>query len=89
MVLPRQEDVRLLYTSTDQPERIRLIKQYAIRYIIVGNLERSRFSDSDEDGHTRLLLQENLLQELGTIVFHHHDLYIIEIDPLITASAVP
>ncbi len=68
-VAPRQEDVRLMYTTTDPLLRTELLKKYQVAYIIVGDLERDKYSG----------LQEEALIGLGTVVFHNESLVIIEL----------
>ena len=80
IVQPRQEDVRLLYTTTDQTIRTQLIKKYQIRYIVLGSLERTRFSITDNLGAAIPQIQDDLLQELGTVVFAQNTIKIIAID---------
>ena len=77
-VLPRQMDIETLYTTTDQSIRLELIKKYEITYLIVGDMERARFR-SDEDENSPSLVQEDLLKELGPIVFQEGSLYIIQV----------
>lgn len=78
VVLPRQDDVRTLYTTTDRVRRQELIETYQIRYIIVGNLERQRFAADSADA-AGPDLQEDQLKALGDIVFSQDDLYVIEV----------
>jgi uncharacterized membrane protein len=44
----RQEDLARLYETRDWDEAKAIIEQYGIRYIIVGNIERSRYHVSEE-----------------------------------------
>lgn len=79
VVLPRQEDVRTIYTTENQAERLALLEQYKVRYIVVGNLERERFSRINDDGSRSLLIQEDQLKSLGNIIFARDDLYIVSL----------
>ncbi len=77
-VLPRQNDVRTLYTTDDQLKRQALISQYDIAYIIIGDLERSRFNDSDEQSESHI--REDLLRECGSVVFTDGSLTILAVN---------
>lgn len=80
IVQPRQEDVRLLYTTTDQAVRKQLLEKYQIRYVVLGSLERTRFSTTDSQGLTISQIQEDLLLNLGTVVFAQNTIKVIAID---------
>lgn len=81
VVVPRQNDVRLLYTSRDEQVVRYLLSQYQVQYIIIGNLERQKFpiigTDGKPTGQTNV--NETLLKSLGTIVFQSGSLYIVGI----------
>ncbi len=79
VVVPRQEDVKTLYTTTDQLTRQALLAQYDIQYIIIGDLERQQFSDVSESGRTSLV-QEDLLRQTGKVVFTEGSLLVIRVD---------
>ena len=84
VVLPLQEDVESLFTTEDQDYRHNLINLYDIHYIIIGNLERTKFSRvnesaDDETEQFESLVREDLLIETGTVVFTYQDLIIIEV----------
>jgi len=48
IVSPRREEVRLIYESPDVEETKSILHQYAVRYIIVGILEREKFKELQE-----------------------------------------
>ncbi|MDW7657554.1 MAG: DUF2298 domain-containing protein [Bacillota bacterium] len=78
-VLPRQNDVTTLYTTEDQEMRRTLVTQYNIEYIIIGDMERARFSVDKTEQNSPSLLQEDLLLELGTVVFSDGTLLVIQV----------
>lgn len=59
VVAPRREDVRVLYESDDIGAVRQTIQKYGIQYIVVGALERQKFT----------MLHEEMFKELGTEVF--------------------
>lgn len=68
VVAPRKEDVRLMY-ETDDPDKVSaLLDQYQIRYIIVGSLEREKFTS----------LREETLAQLGGEVFRSNSTVIYD-----------
>ena len=69
----KAEDVRRIYTSTDEDQVKRLLTNYDVSYIFVGSTEREKYGDS---------LNESLLQSLGTVVFQDetYDTYIIKVE---------
>ena len=69
MVVPRQQAVRDIYTTDDQQLRLDLIKEYSVEYIVIGQLERERFSTLSEDDRTISLIREDLISKLGDKVF--------------------
>lgn len=77
VVLPRQEAVRVLYTGSDQVVRQQLIDQYQIRYIIIGNLERAKYGETDAAGQWQTTVRSDLLEEFGVVVFTAPSLEII------------
>lgn len=80
VVLPRQQDIRTIYTTTDQASRDALLKQYQVAYVVIGDLERNKFSETLEDGSQHSLVQEDLLLALGTVVFQQDSLMVIKLD---------
>jgi YYY domain-containing protein len=78
-VLPRQNDVTTLYTTEDQELRRSLAAQYQIKYIIIGDMERARFSVDRNEQNSPSLLQEELLLELGPVVFSDGTLLVIQV----------
>lgn len=68
VVAPRREDVRKMYESEDLQETRDLLHQYAVRYIIVGALEREKF----------IQLQEWKFVEVAKKVFEQGDTIIYE-----------
>lgn len=79
VVWPRQEDVRQMYTTTDQVVRQDLLDQYRVSYIIIGDLERSKYAEELSDGTKHSLVQEDLLRQLGTVVFAQDNLVILQL----------
>ena len=73
-------DVRQIYTTSDQGERQSLLEKYHVEYIVLGNLERSEYSQEDEDGVHTCLVQEELLVQSGTIVFQKGRLVVIKVN---------
>lgn len=69
IVSPRETDVRQIYTTTDQTVRQNLLKKYQVAYIIIGDLERSKF----------VIVQDDLLLDMGTVFFKNNNLVIIKI----------
>lgn len=80
IVLPRQEDVRRIYTTQDASERRELLRRYNVAYIVTGALEREKFSVVNEDGERTSLVQDDLLFELGPVVFEQESLRIIKVE---------
>lgn len=59
IVSPRQEEVRIIYESTDIQEVRLIIEKYHVRYIIVGKQEREKYAN----------LQEEKFLQLGQVAF--------------------
>lgn len=76
-VLPRQQDVEAIYTTSDDEQRRQLINQYNIDYIVVGAIERARFRTDENDENSASLVKEDAIKSLGAIVFSHDDLFIV------------
>ncbi len=74
-VLPRQDDIRQIYTSPDEVLRQELLDRYQVEYLVIGGLERARFNQ--ENGFT---LQEEQLLASGTLVFSQDDFFIIKLE---------
>src|SRR5206468_2310491 len=45
----RQKDVETIYTTSDSEEARRLLRQYEVRYVLVGGLEQSRYTKNPSD----------------------------------------
>ena len=60
LVKPRQEDVKLIYTTQDQDMRRNLLAKYQVGYLVLGSIERTSYGDQ---------IREDLLLECGEIVF--------------------
>ena len=58
IVSPRQEDVRMIYESTDAQE-VKTIEKYHVQYVIVGKQEREKYAN----------LQEEKFLQLGRVAF--------------------
>lgn len=67
-VSPRREDVRKMYESESIDETNALLDQYDVRYIVVGSLERQKFTN----------LAEWKFEELGRMVYQSGDTRIYE-----------
>ena len=48
VVSPRREDVKTLYESTDPALTRELLNAYRIAYVVVGTLERQKYTAMDE-----------------------------------------
>ncbi|MBO4762254.1 MAG: hypothetical protein J5499_02400, partial [Lachnospiraceae bacterium] len=66
----RKADVQTFYTTYDKAEMRKIIKKYNISYIIIGTVERSRFGAD---------LQENLLMQLGEVLYTNDVVTIIKV----------
>ena len=62
----RTEEVRKMYESPFDQESLRLLEQYKVRYIIIGDLERKTYK-----------IPENI-NDLGKVVFQSENTEIIE-----------
>lgn len=58
-VIFRESIVKSIYTSPDEAEVRRLLKEYQVSYIYVGGLEREKYPD----------INENFLKSLGEVVY--------------------
>lgn len=70
VVRPRQIDVAEIYNFTERDKVLTLLDKYGVEYIVVGNLEKEKFPEMNEEQ----------LQTLGDIVFQNDSLYIISIN---------
>lgn len=79
VVVPRQTDVKTLYTSTNEQQVRTLLTRYEVRYIVIGNLERKKFASAETGGSTTVqpLVNESLLRSLGPVAFQSGNLVII------------
>ena len=50
----RSNDIDRFYTTTDRAERCRIVRRYAIRYVVIGRIERRQYPTLDEAGLTAL-----------------------------------
>ncbi len=69
VVAPRREEVRLIYESEDVGKTRDIIRKYGVRFVVVGALERKKFSALDE---------QKFLQ-LGGVVFRRGETVLYEI----------
>lgn len=67
---PRHADIDTMYTSNDLDEVFSLLSKYNVQYVIVGDLERSKYSGVDNTG---------VFASLGRVVYITGDLMVIEI----------
>ncbi len=72
VVAPRREEVRQLYESSDMAATKELLGKYQVRYIIIGSMERQKFTN----------LQEWKFAQLGDIVFRQGSMTIYQIKSL-------
>ena len=63
----RREDVRKMYESADLNETRRLLEQYQVRYIFIGDLEREQYSDLNEEKFNKLT--QPVFRSGGTVVY--------------------
>ena len=66
---PRTDAVRTIYTSGNITEVQALLNEYQVEYIILGDLERAKFSNCND----------SLLRSLGSIVFASNGFEIIKV----------
>ena len=69
IINPRQNDVRNIYTSSDTMAVLWILDKYDVKYLVVGDIERTLFPELDDD----------FLRTLGTVVFEFGTFYIIQI----------
>lgn len=69
IVSPRQEDVRIIYESSDITEVSNLLAFYHVQYIIVGSQEREKYPN----------LEESTFDAVGTRVFSSGDVIIWDV----------
>ena len=62
----RRDDIMKLYTTTRWEEAQLIIKQYDIRYIYIGNLERISMTVNEEKFQTHL---KSIFQQGGTVIY--------------------
>lgn len=76
----RQEDISTLYRTRDWSEAQAILERYQIRYIVVGNLERSTYQ-ADEKNGLRALDEQKFSQNLQ-IAFQNSGVTIYEVSIL-------
>lgn len=69
IINPRHLAIDTIYTSTDVSLVRSYLEQYQVEYIIVGDLERSRYSD----------ISDATIRSLGDVVFSANRLYIVKV----------
>lgn len=68
-VAQRVEDVRVIYTTTDQTKRAELLRKYNVSYIYISKLERDKYPD----------IQTDLLLSQGTHVFEQGESILVKV----------
>ena len=71
VIAPRQEALKQVYLSPSRPDVRAWLRQEAVCYIVVGDIERRLYPELDEEG----------LRDLGNVVFTSGRTYLIEINP--------
>ncbi|MDR2752085.1 MAG: DUF2298 domain-containing protein, partial [Clostridiales bacterium] len=66
----RIQDIKTIYTTSDPSAAKAALDKYKVKYIVVGLLERTKFSDR---------LNEELIKSLGTIVVQSNSTYLLEV----------
>lgn len=69
---PRITDVQTLYDTTDLQTAKQLLSEYHVQYVYVGNLERQKYPNLDEQKFT----------ELGQIIYQHGNTRIYKLNIL-------
>ncbi|MDR1537151.1 MAG: DUF2298 domain-containing protein [Clostridiales bacterium] len=64
-------DIKDIYTGGDRERTIELLKKYSIKYIVLGKLERAKFTEA---------IKQDLLLSLGKAVVERNGTYLIEVD---------
>lgn len=67
VVAPRREEVRLVYESADAQVTRAILRKYAVRYIIVGKLEREKYKSVNEGAFG--LLGKELFRSGKTVIY--------------------
>ncbi len=70
IVSPRQEEVRIIYESTDVQEVLPILEKYHVRYVIVGKQEREKYAN----------LQEEKFLEFSRVAFQVGQTTIYQVD---------
>jgi uncharacterized membrane protein len=70
-VAPRREEVRVVYESENTDETTSILRKYNVSYIIVGTLERQKFT----------ALKTDKFRTLGKLVFTRGGTEIYEVYP--------
>jgi YYY domain-containing protein len=68
----RDQDIATLYQTPDWQEALNILDKYQIRYIVVGNLEKSTYT------HDSVTLNENKFQQYLPTVFSNNSVVIYE-----------
>ncbi|HSW87882.1 MAG TPA: DUF2298 domain-containing protein [Candidatus Saccharimonadales bacterium] len=66
---PRITDVQTLYTTTDIPTAVSLIRKYNIKYVFIGDMERKKYP----------AIQIEKFNKLGKIIYHNSSTWIYQI----------
>jgi YYY domain-containing protein len=66
----RVDDIRNIYCGEDPAVTTSLLQKYNVRYIVVGQLERTKFGDA---------IQQELIKSLGSIVVQSNETYLLEL----------
>ncbi len=70
LVQARVDEVKAVYESADVNQTVDLLNKYEVQYIVIGQLERDKFPE----------LQEDKLLSLGTVVFEMPAIKLIKLD---------
>ena len=70
-ITPRHNDVDILYLSSNASDIQGIINKYQIEYIVIGDLERHKYSYDNSD----------VFSKLGNVVFTFEDLKVYKVTP--------
>lgn len=79
VVVPRQQVVKDIYTTPDQELRRNLLKEFEVEYIVIGQLEREKYSNINENDIAVSEVREDLISQIATVVFEQADLRIFKV----------